>query len=120
MHQLKEGILLLISFAMKNPLVNDFSMLSIEVPSLIKFFCLFYLYFFTGKWECTTVDPDVDVAQRRGLPLSARPRGTYLVTAGRANNLATPHKTFIITTHSSIGMHQSIMLASTQKYKKLW
>jgi hypothetical protein len=61
-------------------------MLSIEVLPLIKIFCLFYLYFLTGKWECTTVDPDV--AQRRDLPLSARHRGTYLVTVGRANNLA--------------------------------
>jgi hypothetical protein len=53
-----------------------------------------------------TEDSDVDVAQRRDLLLSARPRGTYLVTGGRANNLDRPHKTFIITTHSSIAMHQ--------------
>ncbi len=92
---------------MKNPLVNDFSMLSIEVPSLIKFCFCFLFVFLTGKWECTTVDPDVDVAQRRDLPLSARPRVTFLVTAGRANNLARPDKTFIVTTHSSKDMHQS-------------
>jgi hypothetical protein len=46
MHQRKEGILLLISFAMKNSLVNDFSMLSIEVPSLIKIL-LFVLFVFS-------------------------------------------------------------------------
>jgi hypothetical protein len=89
MHQRKEEILLLISFAMKNPLVNDFTMLSIEVPSPIKF-CLFVLFVFSHWKMGTTVDPDVDVAQRRDLLLIARPRGTYLVTAGRANNLARP------------------------------